>query len=255
MRLLRCLLLVMLSQAPLVMRADVDEDHKIEEIAAQTYNFRVVLEKQVVVKVENGAVTLTGAVLDQEQRALAEATAQSLPGVTHVKNELVIATPPADAPDGWIALKIRSILLQRANVSADQTEVSVRDGRVTLTGTADSLEQKQLTEACAREAPGVKMVQNQLIVVAPSIQAAESGAAKRPAERIDDTSITAQVKQALASGHLTNALNATVATHDGVVQLSGAVRSDAERDRVTQLVRLFRGVTSVDNAMTIRAAE
>ena len=70
-------------------------------------------------------------------------------------------------------------------------------------------------------------------------------------EKIDDASITAQVKSTLLSHHSTSALHTTVSTTDGVVTLSGIAKNDAEKSLVTKLVTDINGVTSVINNMTI----
>lgn len=152
--------------APLGLAADGDPelDRKIEEAARASYNFRVLLEKQVDVHSESGVVTLTGTVRDVEQKALAEQTVRSLPGVNQVENELAVATPGRERGDGWLELKIRGILLLRSNVSARNTDVAVRDGVVTLTGVADNATQRELTAAFARNVEGVKAVRNELRV-------------------------------------------------------------------------------------------
>ncbi|MEO7598368.1 MAG: BON domain-containing protein [Opitutus sp.] len=239
---------------PLSLRADSAADRKIEELASSSYNFRAVLEKQVTVKADNGVVTLTGAVLDQDQKELAETTVRDIPGITKVISELKVASPPPEAADGWIALKIRSVLLLRANVNADATEVSVRDGHVSLTGTAESPTQKKLTEDYVREVAGVKSVKNQLVIKDGPASETETANLKPP-ERIDDASITAQIKHALASGQFATRSETEVATHNGVVVLSGSARSVLERESMTELVRMIRGVNSVNNAMTVPAAE
>lgn len=53
--------------------------------------------------------------------------------------------------DAWMAFKIRSRLLMKANVSATSTTVTVKDGFVTLSGTAENQAQKELTAIYARE--------------------------------------------------------------------------------------------------------
>jgi osmotically-inducible protein OsmY len=149
---------------PLALSADPATDRKIEEAARSSYNFRVVLQKQIEVKCEDGIVTLTGSVFDRDQKTLAEETVRGLPGVVGVNNEITLSSPGHERADGWIALKIRSVLLLRANVSAAHTDVSVRDGTVTLTGTAETEAQKELTAAYAREVEGVKTVENRINV-------------------------------------------------------------------------------------------
>ena len=147
------------------LRADAELDRKIESAAQGSHVFRTAVTGHVGVRSENGVVTLTGRVADREQRALAEETVRGLPGVVTVDNQLAVAEREAARGDGWIALQIRGVLLVRRSVSARHTDVSVRDGVVTLTGIAHSEQQRWLTESCAREVQGVKSVINQLRVV------------------------------------------------------------------------------------------
>jgi hyperosmotically inducible periplasmic protein len=69
--------------------------------------------------------------------------------------------------------------------------------------------------------------------------------------KIDDASITAQVKMTLLFHRSTSALNTKVETNDGVVTMSGKARNAAEKDLVTKLVNDVNGVKSVNNRMTI----
>ena len=69
--------------------------------------------------------------------------------------------------------------------------------------------------------------------------------------KIDDASITAQVKMTLLFHRSTSALNTKVETNDGVVTMSGKARNAAEKDLVTKLVNDINGVKSVNNRMTI----
>jgi hyperosmotically inducible protein len=70
-------------------------------------------------------------------------------------------------------------------------------------------------------------------------------------EKIDDASITAQVKISLLFHRATSAINTKVETTDGVVTVSGTARNAAEKDLVTKLVTDINGVKSVVNNMTI----
>ena len=72
-------------------------------------------------------------------------------------------------------------------------------------------------------------------------------------EKIDDASITAQVKSTLMFHRSTSALKTKVATQDGVVTVSGIAKNDAEKSLVTKLVTDITGVVSVINNMTIGA--
>jgi len=227
--------------------ASSEIDRKIEDAAKASYNYRTVLENHVSVKANDGVVTLTGTVGDKDLKALAEDTVTNLPDVTRVDNQITLDPALTEHSDGWIAIKLRTQLLVRSNVSATNTTVRVKDGVVTLTGTADNMAQKELTGEYAKEIDWVKSVKNDIVVNASPAPAQTVG------EKIDDTSITTQVKYALFSHKSTSALKTKIITTDGVVAVSGEAGSDAEKTLVSKLAESIRGVKSVTNNMTVKA--
>lgn len=239
--------LLVLIASPLVVFASHDTDRKIEEAAKASYNYRTVLENHVKVKANDGVVTLTGTVQDADEKALAADTVENLPGVTSVKNEIKIKSSYPEHSDAWIAFKIRSRLLVKANVSAATTKVAVKDGVVTLSGTADNVAQKDLTAIYAKEIDWVKSVKNDIVVKDMS------SSRETMSEKIDDASITSQVKYALLSHKATSALKTKVKTNDGVIVITGEASSEAEKSLVTKLARDIRGVRSVENNMTVKS--
>ncbi len=240
------LLALTLTASPLALFASSATDRKIEAAAEASYNYRTVLENNVKVKVKDGIVTLTGVVQDKDDRALAVDTVENLPGVTAVHNEITIKSEYPERSDKWMALKIRSRLLVKSNVSVATTTVAVDDGVVTLTGTAENIAQKELTAIYTKDIEGVKSVRNELLV-RPSDVGATIG------EKIDDASITTQVKYALLSHKATSALHTKVTTIDGVITITGEAASDAEKSLVTKLAQDVRGTKSVTNAMTVKS--
>lgn len=240
--------LIALLAAPIVLLGSTATDRKIEEAAKASYNYRTVLEDKVKVRANDGIVTLTGTVQDKDDKALAADTVEHLPGVNGVKNEIVVKPSHPEKSDGWMALKIRSRLLVKANVSAATTKVDVQDGVVTLSGTADNLAQKELTEAYAKDIDGVKSVKNEITIKDVS---AGKATAETMGEKIDDASITSQVKFALLSHKSTSALKTKVTTNEGAITISGEATSDAEKSLVTKLAGDVRGVKSVTNNMTV----
>lgn len=234
--------LFILIASPLALLATAATDNKIEEAAKASYNYRTVLEDHVKVKATDGVVTLTGTVQDKAERDLAADTVENLPGVIRVNNEIKVDPAYPEKSDGWMAFKIRGRLLVKANVSAATTKVEVKDARVTLSGTADNLAQKELTAIYAQDIDGVKSVQNDIVVTDKPTMG----------EKIDDASITSQVKFALLTHKSTSALKTKVVTSDGVVLVTGEAASDAERSLVTKLASDVRGVVSVTNKMSVK---
>lgn len=236
---------VLLSGLPL---QAADTDSRIESAAAKSYVFKTYLkDDSIKTDSKDGVVTLTGTVADASQKSLAENTVASLPGVTSVDNQLVInGEQPAEHSDAWITTKVKTALLFHRYVSATGTTVYTKDGIVTLEGEAPSLAAKELTTEYAKDVDNVKEVKNNMTVAA--IPAAPD---QTMGDKLDDASITAEVKSSLLSHHSTSALHTTVTTADGVVTVGGVAKNEAEKTLVTKLVTDVNGVNSVINNMTI----
>lgn len=223
-------------------------DSRIESSAAKSYTFKTTLkDDSIKTESKDGIVTLTGTVAEASHKSLAEDTVASLPGVKSVDNQLVVSgEQPAEHSDAWITTKVKTALLFHRNVSATGTTVYTKDGVVTLEGEASSLAQKELTAEYAKDIDNVKSVQNNITVAkTPASPDATLG------DKIDDASITAEVKSALLSHSSTSAMHTTVTTTGGVVTLSGVAKNDAEKSLVTKLATDINGVTSVVNNMTV----
>jgi hyperosmotically inducible periplasmic protein len=226
-------------------------DDKIEASARNSYVFRTHLKDDAVkVKSDNGKVLLTGTVSNDSNRALAEATVGSLPGVKDVENQItLVGESPAEFSDSWLTLKVNTTLMFHRDVSAIDTKVSTVDGTVTLRGEASSRAQRDLTTEYAGDIKGVKAVKNEMTI-------ATSPAKPRLdlATRIDDASITAQVKTALSLHNSTSAVTTTVHTADGVVTVGGNARNSAEKSLVSKLANDIHGVSKVVNNMSLAPA-
>jgi hyperosmotically inducible protein len=246
MKIQKLSILLALVASPIALFASSSTDRKIEDAAKASYNYRTVLDNHVSVKATDGNVTLTGTVQDKDDRDLAADTVENLPGVLSVDNQVKIEPTYAEHSDAWMAFKIRSRLLVKGNVSATSTKVAVTDGNVVLSGTADNSAQKELTEAYAKDIDGVKTVQNDIVVQDNPAMGETAG------EKIDDASITSQVKLALLSHKSTSAIKTKVTTTDGVVRVTGDASSDAEKSLVTKLASDVRGTRSVTNDMMVR---
>lgn len=225
-----------------------ETDDRIESAARKSHVFKTYLKDDSIrTESKNGIVVLSGTVLEESHRSLAENTVENLPGVKGVVNQLTVkGEKPAEHSDAWISTKVKTTLLFHRNVKAGATDVYVKDGIVSLRGEATSLAQKELTAEYASDVEGVKEVKNEMTVAATPA-APQEGAA----DRLDDASITAQVRAALMSHRSTSAVKTKVTTREGVVTLTGIARNAAEKSLVTKLVGDINGVVRVDNNMTI----
>jgi len=225
-----------------------ETDDRIQSSAKDSYVYKTYLKDDSIKTISNdGVVTLTGTVSEESHKSLARDTVASLPGVKSVDNQLVISgQQPPENSDGWLGMKVKSALFFNRNVSAVNTEVDVTDGVVTLKGHADSQAQKDLTGEYAKDIDGVKNVNNQMTIAEAVNKSDES-----KDNKIDDASITAQVKMAFLTHHSTSAFKTGVETTNGVVTLSGDATSGAGKDMATKVASDINGVTNVVNNMTI----
>ena len=228
-----------------------DTDSRIESAAAKSYNFKTYLkDDSIKTESKDGVVTLTGTVADESQKSLAENTVAGLPDVKSVNNELVVSgEQPVEHSDAWITAKVKTALLFHRNVSATGTTIYTKDGVVTIQGVANSMAEKELTTEYAKDIDHVKGVKNEM-----TIASTPPGPDSTVGEKIDDASITAEVKASLLSHRSTSALRTKVETTDGVVTISGIAKNAAEKTLVTKLVSDINGVTSVINNMTVEIA-
>lgn len=167
---------------------------------------------------------------------------------------LVAGARAADRPDSWITTKVKSELAAHKDVSALHTKVTTDDGVVTLTGSAKSTAEKQLTEQYASEVEGVKKVENRLVVIGPRSRSRmeKEGAGSAALDKLDDASITGRVKTALLAHRGTSALHTDVDTKDGVVTLNGTAESDAQKTLAEKVAKRVKGVRSVQNDLEVK---
>ena len=122
--------------------------------------------------VDKGVVTLTGEVLDENQKAQAEQIAKTEAGGQVVANEISVRPPGLEnqmeetqsALDDGIESNYEAQLVknQLEEVSYDSNE-----GVLTLTGSVDSQAKRQTAENLAASVPNVKQVVNMIEVKGP----------------------------------------------------------------------------------------
>lgn len=230
-----------------VVHASTQTDGRIESSAKESYVFKTYLKTDdIKIKSKNGAVVLTGTVTESFHKSLAQETVSGLPGVTSVDNRLETKNaPPTANSDAWLRDKVKLTLSFHRSVSGLTTEVAVKDGIVTLRGTASSQAQKELTTEYAKDVEGVKDVNNEMTV------GGDSKSKRTVGEKIDDSSITAQVKMTLLYHRSTSAVYTSVKTMHGVVTLDGKAKSVTEKDLASKLANDVNGVNKVINRMVI----
>lgn len=221
-------------------------DDRIEVAARQSYVFRTYLKgDDIDVESRDGFVTLSGTVAEESHRKLAQDTLANLPGVINVENRLELkGEAPAENSDAWLKAKVKAALMLHSK-SNSKTQVYVKDGVVTLKGEAATPEQKEGIGDYVKGIQGVKDIRNDMKVMNQEENHQTIG------EKIDDTSITAQVKMALLSHHFSSIIYTKVQTNNGVVTIFGKAASLPEKEEITRIASAIKGVKNVDNRMTV----
>lgn len=222
------------------------------------------------VSVDNGKATLTGTVEEQTNKDLAKQIALGVSGIADVDNQIVVKpdyvapAPGADraygevVDDASITAAVKSKLAWSRDADAVTTDVDTQRGKVTLTGSADTREEKERAGRLAANTRGVVSVDNQLVVQAGKHgnEAAKNGNAaakdgkagmKEGRRDVADGWITTKVKSTFMYSSNVDGSDISVSTRKGIVTLSGKVDSGAERALAIELAQNVRGVKSVQS--------
>lgn len=245
------------------------------------------------VEVKSGTAILTGTVESEVEKNLAEQLAKNVSGISRVDNRIAVDANyrPVARTDGTerdfgtfvsdatITAQVKSKLLWNTNTEGLEIDVDTMNGKVRLTGTADTAAARDLAARLASNTQGVIAVDNKLTIdpnravarrtdadrpvaanerAADAAQRAEARTEQAVAdadEQVEDGWITTKVKSTLLFSRSVDGLDIDVDTKEGVVALKGSVDSDLERQAAVELARDIRGVRRVDaSGLRIEAA-
>lgn len=210
------------------------------------------------VDVENGSAILTGSVETEVERELAEQVALGIEGVKKVDNQLQVdpkiepkvsseASLAQRFDDATLAATVKSKLLWNSNTEGLDIKVRTESGVVSLSGNAQTPAAKELAGRLAANTDGVREVHNLLSVSSADSTAVQAqNAANDAGAAISDAWITSKVKSSFLYSRNLDGLNISVVTKEGLVNLSGTVLSNAEKQLAIETARNIRGVRGVD---------
>ncbi|NBC82185.1 MAG: BON domain-containing protein [Bacteroidetes bacterium] len=167
------------------------------------------------VATKNGIVTLTGTTNNILAKERAVKVAQSIKGVRGVVNNLEV-DPPLRS-DYALEKDVNEALLYDPATDSYEINTKVKNGVVSLDGTVQSWQEKELAAHVVKSVKGVKQLENNIIVNYTSNR--------------KDYEIQKEIEQALQNDVRVDDALIEVEVNDGHVNLEGAVGSASEREQ------------------------
>ncbi|MBV9383197.1 MAG: BON domain-containing protein [Streptosporangiaceae bacterium] len=183
-----------------------------------------------------GDVTLTGTVPSYPQYLEAATAARRVAGVTGVHNHLEVALPERDYRDDVkLATAANNALAQNITVP-ESVEATADDGNIILTGTVSYGTERAAAEAAVAGVAGVRNVSNDIGIVYAA----------------DPVDVDLHVQEALDRAALVpDDSDVNADTKDGIITLTGHVRSWAEHDAVLSAAWMALGVIDVRDGLQV----
>ena len=141
--------------------------------------------------------------------------------------------------DSRIESSARQTYVFKTYLHGDDIKIQSKSGAVTLTGIVNENFHKSLAQETVAGLPGVRSVDNRLIV---------KGAAPTANS---DAWLREKVKVALLFHRSVSAATTEVAVTDGIVTLSGNAASQAQKELTTEFAKDVDGIKEVKNMMTV----
>jgi hyperosmotically inducible protein len=159
---------------------------------------------------------------------------------------LAVSAVACSETDAGVTTKVKAKLVADDAVKAYQINVDTQNKVVTLSGTVDNNAAKTQAVSLARATKGVSSVVDQIVVSMP-----EPPVAPASAPDLTDPGLTAAVKAKLLADPTVGGLKIDVDTLNGVVTLTGTVKSAAEKAEAVRIANDTTGVRAVTDNLKI----
>jgi osmotically-inducible protein OsmY len=181
-------------------------------------------------------VLLNGTVSSYPQYLEAAAAARRVAGVATVANHLEVVLPDGDFRDDAMLTTAANNALAHNVTVPDGVEATANDGNITLNGTVSYGTERAAAETAVSGLIGVRNIRNGIDI----------------SYIIDPVNVDLHVQQALDRSSLVpDGSDVTADTKDGIITLTGHVRTWAEHDAVLVAALMARGVIDVRDDLQI----
>jgi hyperosmotically inducible periplasmic protein len=181
---------------------------------------------------------------------LAAAIAAAVAGSSAYAN----AKPTQDVIEARQETQIWTTYALSPYLRANNLQVSVHEGKATLTGKVAESVNKDLAKQIALGVDGIKSVDNRIEIV-PNYMVPAQAKDRSYGEKVDDASITSAVQSKLAWSRYSDALKADVQTTRGMVQLAGTADTAEAKDAAGKLAMNTHGVHGVTNHLMVQTGK
>ena len=209
------------------------------DVAAELAWDPKVSSEAIAVSADAGAITLRGTAGSLREKQEAGKAAARVYGVTGLSNQLSVRTLDASRDDTELRGDVLDALMLDGLIPMT-VDAKVRDGFVTLTGTAVWHYQRDEAEFLTASVPGVSGIANEITLTSAP----------------DGRDTTRDITRAFRRSAMLHAADLWVETASyGTVIVAGAVSTWAEHDEAVAAAWSAPGVTTVDDRIVVEDAE
>ena len=212
-------------------------DHDLEHYVSDELHWDPKIDDSAIaVSADDGVVTLRGTLASFRQKRDAKKDAQRVYGVKSVRNDLEVRILNDDrrADADLRGDVLQALMLD--GVVPSTIDAKVDAGRVTLTGTAPWMFQRDEAELIAGNVRGVTSVEDDIDLVPPGPSAHD---------------VAHSIKKAMERSAKLDAESVEVKSENGTITLNGTVGSWADHDEAVDAAWAAPGVTRVKDHITV----
>jgi len=191
------------------------------------------------IEIKDGTVVLKGSVQSISARDAAEADVWLVKDVNSVENNLVIEFPESYSRPSDQAIKesVNRLMNWDPDLYLERIDVFVENGRVVLEGAVKTYGNKMHAQRLVGSTGGVIEILNRLLVI--------------PSEALSDEAIGRNIISKFSNNSIIDINSIYIEVKNGMVTLSGIVKSRNAFEIAEDMVRYTDGVIKIENKLVI----